>query len=57
VAVIWLLVTQGHGAPSHEASPREILDRRLARGEISQDEHSRLREALEQPSAQTASHA
>jgi putative membrane protein len=58
VAVIWLIVTQVRSGPAHEPSPREILDRRLARGEISPDEYERLRDTLQQqPSKPTPTHA
>lgn len=35
--------------PPHEPTPREILDRRLAAGEIDTDEYGRLRSRLEKP--------
>jgi putative membrane protein len=50
--VVWaisrLLPTRpGGDSPEHTAeTPEEILDRRLARGEIDTDEYTRLREAL-----------
>jgi uncharacterized membrane protein len=50
-AIAWLvsaLRSDGAGAPgaTSEASAREILDRRLAKGEISLDQYKELREAI-----------
>jgi putative membrane protein len=59
--IIWLIliiglvyiikgITSGNasGDPgSYQESPREILDKRLARGEIDSEEYARLREELE----------
>lgn len=50
----WLVAQAGRGAdktlggatPSRSSDPLLILDARLARGEISVEEHRRLREAL-----------
>lgn len=38
--------TQPSWSAPAESSPHEILDRRLASGEITEEEHRRLREAL-----------
>jgi len=43
----------GHGRRRHEENAREILDRRYARGEISRDEHQRMRKDLERSQAST----
>lgn len=37
----------GHRRQDREASAREILDRRYARGEISREEYQRMRKDLE----------
>ena len=37
----------GHGTPKSEESAREILDRRYARGEITQEEYQQMRKDLE----------
>ncbi|TAH44700.1 MAG: SHOCT domain-containing protein [Betaproteobacteria bacterium] len=37
----------GRGMRDKEASAREILDRRYARGEVSQEEYQRMRKELE----------
>lgn len=54
--VVWLIVTvaRGTGQRSQRQAPappgpRELLDARLARGEISLEEYDRVREALETP--------
>lgn len=39
--------TAGPGPTSPPQNPRDILDERLARGEIDVDEYQRLRDALE----------
>ncbi len=52
VALIWWL-TQGAtnqraaGQKSQARTPRELLDERLARGEITVEQHRELRKALE----------
>jgi putative membrane protein len=50
---IWFLVTnlthQGNKTPPPAANAREILDARLARGEIRADEYDRLRNLMEAP--------
>ena len=53
VAAVWLAkavfsrATRASGpGPVREASPREILDQRYARGEISREEHERIRQDL-----------
>ena len=51
VGIVWLVRTVAAGTPTHIAdqqneSPRELLDRRLAAGEISQEEYGSLRAAL-----------
>jgi putative membrane protein len=49
--VIWALAavlrTRGHD----ERSPREVLDRRLAAGEITVEEYERLRDAMRSPAS------
>jgi uncharacterized membrane protein len=56
VAITWLVRTQSGGTPQigderHE-SAREVLDRRLASGEIGEDEYRHLRAALrDEPTA------
>lgn len=47
-AIVWLISTFSRGNPldRSEASAREIIDRRLAQGEITIAEHERLRDAL-----------
>ena len=51
-AIYWLVATLGRGgisateAASGEGSAREILDRRLAKGEITIEQHRELREAI-----------
>jgi putative membrane protein len=37
----------GHRRQEREGNAREILDRRYARGEISREEHQRMRKDLE----------
>jgi putative membrane protein len=48
--IVWLLRTQSPSAPRPEAaehaSARDVLDRRLASGQIDEDEYRRLRSAL-----------
>jgi uncharacterized membrane protein len=46
VAIVWVVRGAAPGAP-REPSARELLDRRLAHGEISPDEYRDLRAALE----------
>ena len=41
------LAQQGRGAPSGGEAPLEILRRRYARGEISQEEYERMKRDLE----------
>lgn len=49
-AILWLVRSQAPGAPAAASggpeSAREILDRRLAAGEIDEDEYQRRRAAL-----------
>ena len=47
-AITRLFPTRSGGEPRErtEATPEEILDRRLARGEIGTDEYARLHDAL-----------
>jgi uncharacterized membrane protein len=53
-AIVWLVRAQGGASPSPAGDPaagasaREILDRRLASGEIDESEYRRLREARSQ---------
>lgn len=51
VAVIWAVLGLARREPPRERgrSGREILDERLARGEIGPDEYDRLRERLDRP--------
>jgi putative membrane protein len=53
VAVIWAVLAVARREPSRERgrSGREILDERLARGEIDPDEYDRLRERLDRVTA------
>lgn len=50
--IVWLLRGGGQDVPQRDVqraeSPREILERRLARGEISIEEYRRLSEALDE---------
>ena len=47
IARLFPALSGGDGRRGADAeTPREVLDRRLARGEIDVDEHRRLREAL-----------
>jgi uncharacterized membrane protein len=51
--IVWLVqdwrTRGGHRETTSDLSASEILDRRLASGEIDTEEHSRLRDALGQP--------
>ena len=53
--IIWALLAAGHPASTHETQPpssksaRELLDERLAKGEIDTDEYQQRRRALEKP--------
>jgi len=53
VAVVWAIANVTHrdsgGAAALARSGRNILDERLARGEVEPDEYDRLRERLEHP--------
>ena len=59
VAIVWLVRwSEASGASSRseasgDGSPREILDRRLASGEIDEDEYRRLRATLSETHATT----
>jgi putative membrane protein len=63
VAVIWAVLGLARREPPRERarsdrSGREILDERLARGEIGPDEYDRLREWLDRPTTPgNATHA
>lgn len=47
VAVVWLVIAVSRqDRSSREPSPREILDRRYARGEIDQETYERMRSEL-----------
>jgi hypothetical protein len=58
---LYWLVASGTGnttsqqTPTAEATPREILDRRLAKGELSLEEHKQLRETIDDESPADAS--
>jgi uncharacterized membrane protein len=47
VAIVWALRSQEPREAPPEISPREVLDRRLARNEISVEEHDELRAAVD----------
>jgi uncharacterized membrane protein len=47
VAIVWALRSQGSREAPSEISPREVLDRRLARNEISVEEYGELRAAVD----------
>ncbi|HVC07016.1 MAG TPA: SHOCT domain-containing protein [Solirubrobacterales bacterium] len=50
--IVWITrEVSGHrdGGPTIEMSAREILDRRLASGEITTEQHEQLRQTLAQP--------
>jgi putative membrane protein len=48
--VRWLSVTTtGSGEPPHRESPQDILKRRYAAGEVTQEEYERIRHQLERP--------
>jgi uncharacterized membrane protein len=53
--IFWLVQDwrsrQQHREMTHGPSAMQILDRRLASGEISTEEHERVRKALEHPSS------
>jgi putative membrane protein len=53
--VIWALVAVRRGRA--DRAPREILDRRLADGEITVEEYERLRDAMRSPAKTTSGHA
>ncbi|MDX1621261.1 MAG: SHOCT domain-containing protein [Nitriliruptorales bacterium] len=46
VAVAWIVVRLGSSPTDDESRSRQILDERFARGEISEDEYRRKRDAL-----------
>jgi uncharacterized membrane protein len=50
LAVVWFLHNQGTKGPAAPSdmtsSPRDLLDRRLVSGDITEDEYRRLRAAL-----------
>lgn len=52
VTIVWAITrlvpsrTGGNGREERKETPDEILDRRLARGEIDTDEYVKLRDAL-----------
>jgi uncharacterized membrane protein len=55
-AIFWLVSTLSSGTPGsagtgHEASAREILDRRLAKGELTVDQYDELCDKLDARSA------
>jgi putative membrane protein len=55
--VIWAVISvlRNRGT-ANAATPRELLDSRLARGEISIEEYRRLREALDPAGGPTPAH-
>jgi putative membrane protein len=59
VAIVWLVRWSGTSGAASRAeasgggSPREMLDRRLASGEIDEDEYRRRRAALSEGHART----
>lgn len=55
---VWAVVSllRGTGARPAQPNAREVLDRRLAEGEISIEEFERLRDALRRPAGSTPSH-
>lgn len=56
--IIWsvVAVVRGRGDDRPGRTAREILDHRLATGELSTDEYKRLRDALRPPSDPTVTH-
>jgi putative membrane protein len=56
--VVWWVVSlvraRDGGRNDHGATAREVLDRRLAEGEISVEEYQRLREAMRRPTRRAA---
>ncbi len=55
--IIWSVVTFARGRSDQpDRTAREILDHRLATGELSTDEYTRLRDAMRPPSDPMASH-
>ena len=55
--VLWALVGVLRMRGRDERTPREILDRRLAEGEITVEEYERLRDAMRAPARPTSAHA
>ena len=51
----WVLMVLDGGR--EVPSAREVLDRRLAEGDITVEEHERLRDALRRPAGSTRSHS
>lgn len=57
--VIWAVVSliRGRGVDRQDRTAREVIDRRLAEGEISVEEYERLRDAMHRPAGPTPSHS
>jgi putative membrane protein len=53
--IFWLLssTTDGGSLPGSRESPKEILDRRLASGELTVEQYQQLRDTLTTPGATT----
>ena len=50
VAIVWLVITvarQDRSSGDRDASPREILDRRYAQGEIDHETYERMKKELD----------
>lgn len=49
--IVWIVArlsgARGQDRPAPDETPRDILDRRLARGEIDGDAHARLKATIE----------
>lgn len=56
--VIWAIVTLvgDRRTTRHDRAPVDVLDRRLAAGEISVEEYERLRNAMRPPAPPTRTH-
>lgn len=53
--IVWLVRFLGQGGHRREASALELLDQRLARGEVSVEEYEERRRALRKSGADTES--
>lgn len=53
---VWAVVSLGRNGRRETPSAREVLDRRLAEGDITVEEYERLRDAMRSSPGPTASH-